>query len=588
MRRILLIALALGGAATLAVVGTGAGDGDGGSYEVRAIFDNAVSVIPGESIKIAGVKVGTVSSLDITKDAKAAVVLNVTQPGFQDFRKDASCIIRPEGFIGEKYVECTPTQPHAPGAPQQPKLSKIDAGPGKGQYLLPVTNTQTPVDIDLINNIFRLPYAQRLSLILNEFGAGLAGRGDDLNEVIKRANPALQETDKVLEVLGKQNRTLAQLAVNSDTILAPLARDRARVANFVDTANTTAAATAQESTALEGSVERLPTFLRELQPTLRGLSDLSDAATPTLRDLGAVAPTLNRLVLALGPFADAALPATKSLGTASDAGSAALPPTLPVIKQLRQFAQIALPVASNLDQLVTSIRDTGGIERILDFVFYTTNGVNGYDSVGRYLRTELVANLCSLYAAVTDPTGECNANFSGPKPPPLAPEPATTAARAAGAGGATGSKVAAGSALSQSDPRMRAAQRIYRGEDPQQALKAEGLKSLEEIYGKRAAGGKGAATPVAAEPETTTPTTGRSGKPTIALPSVPALGVAPATTSTKAKARARKAKKAEEARRVATGGGSAAPTTTDPATQAAADQQAAQDSLFNYLLGNDG
>jgi phospholipid/cholesterol/gamma-HCH transport system substrate-binding protein len=586
MRRILLIALALGGAATLAVVGTGAGDGDGGSYEVRAIFDNAVSVIPGESIKIAGVKVGTVSSLDITKDAKAAVVLNVTQPGFQDFRKDASCIIRPEGFIGEKYVECTPTQPHAPGAPQQPKLSKIDAGPGKGQYLLPVTNTQTPVDIDLINNIFRLPYAQRLSLILNEFGAGLAGRGDDLNEVIKRANPALQETDKVLEVLGKQNRTLAQLAVNSDTILAPLARDRARVANFVDTANTTAAATAQESTALEGSLERLPTFLRELQPTLRGLSDLSDAATPTLRDLGAVAPTLNRLVLALGPFADAALPATKSLGTASDAGSAALPPTLPVINQLRQFAQIALPVASNLDQLVTSIRDTGGIERILDWVFYTTNAVNGYDSVGRYLRAELVANLCSLYAAVTDPTGECNANFNGPKPPPLAPEPATTAARAAGAGGATGSKPAAGSALSQSDPRMRAAQRIYRGEDPQQALKAEGLKSLEEIYGKRAAGGKGAATPVASEPETTTPPTGRSGKPAIALPSVPALGVAPATTSTKAKAR--KAKNAEKARRVPPGGSAAAPATTDPATQAAADQQAAQDSLFNYLLGNDG
>jgi ABC-type transporter Mla subunit MlaD len=449
-----------------------------------------------------------------------------------------------------------------------------------------VTNTQTPVDIDLINNIFRLPYAQRLSLILNEFGAGLAGRGDDLNEVIKRANPALQETDKVLEVLGKQNRTLAQLAVNSDTILAPLARDRARVANFVDTANTTAAATAQESTALEGSLERLPTFLRELQPTLRGLSDLSDAATPTLRDLGAVAPTLNRLVLALGPFADAALPATKSLGTASDAGSAALPPTLPVINQLRQFAQIALPVASNLDQLVTSIRDTGGIERILDWVFYTTNAVNGYDSVGRYLRAELVANLCSLYAAVTDPTGECNANFNGPKPPPLAPEPATTAARAAGAGGATGSKPAAGSALSQSDPRMRAAQRIYRGEDPQQALKAEGLKSLEEIYGKRAAGGKGAATPVASEPETTTPPTGRSGKPAIALPSVPALGVAPATTSTKAKAR--KAKNAEKARRVPPGGSAAAPATTDPATQAAADQQAAQDSLFNYLLGNDG
>jgi phospholipid/cholesterol/gamma-HCH transport system substrate-binding protein len=580
MRRILLIALALGAAATLAVVGTGASDGDGGSYEVRAIFDNAVSVIPGESLKIAGVKVGTISSLDVTKDAKAAVVMNVTQPGFQDFRKDASCIIRPEGFIGEKYVECTPTQPHAAGAPQQPKLTKITDGPGKGQYLLPVTNTQTPVDIDLINNIFRLPYAQRLTLIVNELGAGLAGRGDDLNQVIKRANPALQETDKVLSVLGTQNRTLAQLAVNSDAILAPLARDRAQVADFVDKANTTAAATAQQSGALEASFERLPTFLRELQPTLRSLSDVSDAATPTLRDLGAVAPTLNRLVLALGPFADAALPATKSLGTAADAGSAALPPTLPVINQLRQFSQLALPVVSDLSQLVTSIRDTGGIERILDFVFYTTNGTNGYDSIGRYLRTELVANLCSLYATTTDPTGECNANFSGPKPPPLAPTGTAATARVAAAGGRT----------SSADPRTRAAQRIYRGEDPQQALKDEGLKSLEEIYGKGSAGGAGAATPGAKAPETTTPAA-PSGKPTIALPSVPALGVVPAAGGTQAsegkKAGRTRAPKPAGAARARRRGGAAAPTAGDPATQAAADQQAAQDSLFNYLLGND-
>ena len=44
-------------------------------YEVRAIFDNAGFVIPGEDVKIAGVKVGKVKSLDVTEDFKAAVVL---------------------------------------------------------------------------------------------------------------------------------------------------------------------------------------------------------------------------------------------------------------------------------------------------------------------------------------------------------------------------------------------------------------------------------------------------------------------------------------------------------------------------------
>ena len=61
------------------------------------------------------------------------------------------------------------------------------------------------VDIDLIGNTMREPERERLSLILNELGTGLAGRGRDLNEVIRRANPALRETDKVLEILARQN-----------------------------------------------------------------------------------------------------------------------------------------------------------------------------------------------------------------------------------------------------------------------------------------------------------------------------------------------------------------------------------------------
>ena len=114
-------------------------------------------MIPGEDVKIAGVNAGKVDSLDITKTAKAIVVLRITEPGFQDFRKDARCQIRPQGFIGEKFLDCTPTEPKRPGQPQAPKLDKIQNGRGKGQYLLPLSNTSTPVDLDLVNNIFRVP-----------------------------------------------------------------------------------------------------------------------------------------------------------------------------------------------------------------------------------------------------------------------------------------------------------------------------------------------------------------------------------------------------------------------------------------------
>jgi ABC-type transporter Mla subunit MlaD len=214
------------------------------TYRVRAIFDNAGFVIPGEDVKVAGVKVGTIDDVEVTPDFKAAVVLKITDPGYQDFRSDAKCIVRPQSLIGEKFVECEPTQQRAVGAEAPRELAEIEEGPGKGQRLLPVENTEQSVDLDLLNNIMREPERERLSIILNELGVGLAGRGSDLNEVIRRANPALQETDKVLEILARQNTVLEQLAVNSDTILAPLARDRTRVAGAIRNSSRGAPATA--------------------------------------------------------------------------------------------------------------------------------------------------------------------------------------------------------------------------------------------------------------------------------------------------------------------------------------------------------
>ena len=51
-------------------------------------------------------------------------MLNIDNPGFQDFRADASCTIRPQALIGEKYVDCLPTQPRVEGTPLPPPLRR--------------------------------------------------------------------------------------------------------------------------------------------------------------------------------------------------------------------------------------------------------------------------------------------------------------------------------------------------------------------------------------------------------------------------------------------------------------------------------
>ena len=103
-----------------------------------------------------------------------------------------------------------------------------------------------------MNNIMREPERERLSIILNELGVGLAGRGADLNEVIRRANPALREVDEVLRLLARQNQQLEPLAVDSDPIMAPLARERAHVSSSIDNMGAVAAATAERRDDLRG------------------------------------------------------------------------------------------------------------------------------------------------------------------------------------------------------------------------------------------------------------------------------------------------------------------------------------------------
>jgi phospholipid/cholesterol/gamma-HCH transport system substrate-binding protein len=404
MRRLAAILAVVIAATAAAVLSTGATEPDGSGYSVRAIFDNASFVVPGEDVKIAGVKVGKVESLGV-ENKKAVITFSIDEPGFAPFHTDAHCAVRPQSLIGERYVECTP------GTDKTPELATIDSGePGAGNHLMPLRQTSSPVDVDLVTNVMRLPYRQRFAIIINEFGTALAGRSNDLNEAIHRANPALRETDRVLAILAKQNRVLANLAADSDAVIEPLARKRKRIAHFVVAANETGQATAERSADIERTFERLPVFLRELQPTLVDLKDVSDEMTPVLANLHRAAPDLNRFVTQLGPFSRAATPAVVTLGEATKIGRPALVESLPLTRELADFAEHALPVSKDLAALAKSLDRTGGLEHVMDYIFFQMTAINGFDGVSHYLRANLLTNLCSTYAV--DPQLGCNANFT--------------------------------------------------------------------------------------------------------------------------------------------------------------------------------
>jgi ABC-type transporter Mla subunit MlaD len=395
--------------AVAVVLLTSAAGGSSGSYTVRAIFDDAANLTPGEEVKAAGAKIGAVGEVTATKEGKAAVSLNIENPGFQDFRADARCVILPQSLLGEQYVNCTPTEPHPEGASLPPPLKKIQHGEGAGEYFLPLSNTSSPVGNDQLQDINRLPQSQALRIILNELGATFAGRGEELHEVIIRADPGLRELNRVLHILADENHLLANLAVESDRALAPLAANREHVAGFIKHGNAVAQATARHLAALEENLKLLPAFLREVGAASERLRGFAQQTQPTFEDLNVAAPAVNKLFENIAPFSNSTRKFLVSFGKTGQITGPALKASTQLLDHLQSLGTAAEPLAANLSKLTTSLRETGGIERLMDFIFLGAGSTNGYDALGHFLRGEAVAVPCVSYRIKSE--SNCSANF---------------------------------------------------------------------------------------------------------------------------------------------------------------------------------
>ena len=432
MRRIVLIAAGLLLAAMLIALPAIGSNGDSGTYLVRGYFDNGSFVVSGEQVRVAGATVGTVKSVDVSNDeeiasdengqhavpGKAVIVMEIEDSGFKDFRQDASCLIRPQSLIGEKFIDCTPTQPRAAGTPPPPSLEKIpDGETGEGQYLLPLENNGTTVDLDLIQNIQRVPYRDRFRLILNSLGASLAGRGQDLGEVIDRANPALRQTDRVLQILADQNKQLADLASNGDTVLKPLADNRTHITGFFHNAAISGEATAERSPALEESLRKFPATLRQVRLTMTKLKQFADQGTPLFTDLNIAAPGLSKATVNLPKFSRLTIPALVSLGNAAQTAGPKLAASDGMLTDLAGTASSSVPVGNNFSAFLDTFTKTQGFQNLMDFIYNSVGSTNGFDALGHFLRSNLQLTAC-VEVASSIQTG-CQSNF--PAAAPTAP-----------------------------------------------------------------------------------------------------------------------------------------------------------------------
>ncbi|HET9158972.1 MAG TPA: MlaD family protein [Caulobacteraceae bacterium] len=440
IKRLIIAAALVAAVVVVVLLVSGGGSSDG--YRVRAIFDNGAFMVTGEQVRIAGANAGKVEEVAVTmpddvvayrngqpvhKPGKAVIVMRINTPGFEDFRQDANCLIRPQSLIGEKFVDCRPTQPRAPGSPPPPPLRKIpDGQPGAGEYLLPLGNSGTSVDPDLINDIQTLPYAQRFRLIFNELGAGFAGRGEDLEVLVKRANPVLRDVDRLFGILTAQRNELAQLSSDSEAILGPLSRERAAVAGFLSNSGAAAEASSERGPQLEEALRKFPTFLTEFRKTMRSLGGFSVAATPVLEDLGAAAPALTDATRTLTPFSEALTVSLKSLGKAGEGSGPLFAEADPVVRKAGTLAKSGVKPTKELAALFSSLEEKGGWDGLVELIYNGAATFNGFDQYGHFGRTLVVLSNCTDYVGETSGSSGCSSRFNGLN----ASEAATTSAAA--------------------------------------------------------------------------------------------------------------------------------------------------------------
>src|SRR4051812_17719479 len=403
-----------------------------GTYEVE--LDNAFGLTAGSDVKLGGVRAGIIDSLELDQRTRRAMVgIKLTVPGFDSLRRDAFCQARPQSLIGEYFLDC------------QPGLGKPLPAGGK----IPVDQTGSAIGFDLLNVALRRPNNERLRLLLGELGAGVAARGPQLNAALRRALPALRETNKVLRILAEENHTLSNLVRNGDRALSGVARRRADVARFVKMAGRTSAISARGRPALWEQGRRYPGSPDELTPAMRDLGTAADAQAGALHELRAGSTRLRAFFNRLGAFSQASRPGVTALGDTAQTGRRAARIAKPALAELENVARNSPELAKNaaivgehLDDRDAAVepdkRSPGGkgftgLEALLRYVYTQAQAVNIFNGNNYMLKIGLLnADKCGNYAddQVTKQIPQCRSwlgpnqlgvTYSEPGTPPATP-----------------------------------------------------------------------------------------------------------------------------------------------------------------------
>ena len=303
-------------------------------YRFNVAFPEATQLTQQADVRISGVTVGKV----VTTRPEARHGLTRTtielEPRYVPLHADARAILRTKTLLGETYVELTPGTRAAPAIPDGGTLA-----PGQ---------VQPTVELDEVVRAFDPRTRRDLKTWLTSYAQALSARGQDLNDTLGQAPSATEDTTNLLTALDTQRDAVTRLIHDSGVVFGAVGRQAGAVRTLIDAGDRVFATTAARDTDLRAALEILPTFLRELRPTLAEAETTATVAAPVVHDLRAAAPHVPPVLRNLDALAPELRALFRRADTLVDVSRDALPALTAIVRSARPLVDVLYPIARDL------------------------------------------------------------------------------------------------------------------------------------------------------------------------------------------------------------------------------------------------
>jgi phospholipid/cholesterol/gamma-HCH transport system substrate-binding protein len=297
-------------------------------YMLKGEFTTAQAVTPGQgqTVDIAGVKVGEISNVEL-KNGRAVVTMKIL-PKYGTVYHDATMLLRPKTGLKDMIIELSPGNP--------------SSGKVKSGGTIPIQSSLPDINPDEILASLDGDTRAYLRLLLAGGAEGLRGNQAQLAAVFKRFEPTARDVAKITTLLSKRQANLRRVIHNFQLLSTELSTRDSSISAFVVSNNAVFQHLANQDANLQATLQLLPPTLVQANSALAKTGRLANVLGPSLQALRPTARALGPTLVQVRPFLRKTTPIIKNQLRPFTVAS------IPTIRQLKPAAQDLAALTPNL------------------------------------------------------------------------------------------------------------------------------------------------------------------------------------------------------------------------------------------------